>query len=180
MGPILFSVCIPPLLLNPFGCLVDLHLHIGIMSVPGLNGGYRVSHAAGTVFKWHLIWSKGTKDGNSYRAPTLPWLRSIDGLNMHDASYEFVMVGGTTTAQILLGSANNIGKYMLSSSLIQFWHTCEGGQSFLIKLWPTAEFWSLHRWFLGMHCVCQSQVIIIYMKYISYPLTQYILSLYPS
>jgi len=52
MGPILFSVHIPPPLLNPFGCLVDiggewmtpglvdLHLHVGVMSVPGFNGGY--------------------------------------------------------------------------------------------------------------------------------------------
>jgi imidazolonepropionase-like amidohydrolase len=59
---------------------------------------------------------------NSYKAPILPWLRSIDGLNTHDAAYELAVAGGVTTAQILPGSADNIG-----------------GQSFVIKLRPTAE-----------------------------------------
>jgi len=51
-GPISFSVHIPPLLLNPFGHLVDvggewmtpglvdLHLHVGVMSAPSFNSGY--------------------------------------------------------------------------------------------------------------------------------------------
>ena len=52
----------------------------------------------------------GASDGNSRKAPILPWLRSIDGLNTHDASYELAMAGGVTTAQILPGSANNIGE----------------------------------------------------------------------
>jgi len=131
---------IPPLLLNPFEGfgrdkrilvvdvrgkwvtpgLVDLDLHIGIMSAPGLNSGYQVFCATGTVFKQCLIQSKGSKDGNLHKAPILPWLRSIDGLNMHDTSHELAMAGGMTTMQILLGSANNIGKYILSSSLIWF------------------------------------------------------------
>lgn len=64
----------------------------------------------------------GASDGNSRKNPILPWLRSIDGLNTHDASYELAMSGGVTTAQILPGSANNIG-----------------GQAFVIKLRPTAE-----------------------------------------
>ncbi|KAG1827623.1 uncharacterized protein BJ212DRAFT_1494927 [Suillus subaureus] len=81
--------------------IVDLHSHIGVGSAPQLNG-------AG--------------DTNSRKAPILPWLRSIDGLNTHDASYELAMAGGVTTAQILPGSANNIG-----------------GQAFIIKLRPTAE-----------------------------------------
>ena len=51
----------------------------------------------------------GAQDTNSVKAPILPWLRSIDGLNTHDASYELAMAGGVTTAQILPGSANNIG-----------------------------------------------------------------------
>jgi len=134
MGLMSFLVHIPALLLNLFGCLVDvrgkwvttglvdLHLHIGIMSVPGLNSGYQVSGATGAIFTWRLIWSKGAEDGNSYKPPTLPWLKSIDGLNMHDMSYESAMAGGTTTMQVLLGSTNNLGKYMLFSSLIQFWH----------------------------------------------------------
>ncbi|TFK32813.1 hypothetical protein BDQ12DRAFT_691931 [Crucibulum laeve] len=81
--------------------LVDLHSHIGVNSAPSM---------------------KGASDGNSRKAPILPWLRSIDGLNTHDDSYELAMAGGVTTAQILPGSANNIG-----------------GQSFVIKLRPTSD-----------------------------------------
>ncbi|KAG1725689.1 uncharacterized protein EDB91DRAFT_1254630 [Suillus paluster] len=81
--------------------IVDLHSHIGVGSAPELNGA---------------------ADTNSFKAPILPWLRSIDGLNTHDASYELAMAGGVTTAQILPGSANNIG-----------------GQAFIMKLRPTAE-----------------------------------------
>ncbi|KAG1827620.1 uncharacterized protein BJ212DRAFT_1256353 [Suillus subaureus] len=81
--------------------IVDLHSHIGVGSAPELDGA---------------------DDTNSYKAPILPWLRSIDGLNTHDASYELAMAGGVTTAQILPGSADNIG-----------------GQAFIMKLRPTAE-----------------------------------------
>ena len=48
-------------------------------------------------------------DTNSHKAPILPWLRSIDGLNTHDASYKLAIAGGVTTVQVLPGSANNIG-----------------------------------------------------------------------
>ena len=51
----------------------------------------------------------GSDDTNSVKAPILPWLRSLDGLNTHDDSYELARSGGVTTAQILPGSANNIG-----------------------------------------------------------------------
>ncbi|KAH7922182.1 hypothetical protein BV22DRAFT_1114028 [Leucogyrophana mollusca] len=81
--------------------IVDLHSHIGVGSSPELNGA---------------------DDTNSLKAPILPWLRSIDGLNTHDASYELARSGGVTTAQILPGSANNIG-----------------GQAFVIKLRDTQE-----------------------------------------
>ncbi|KAG1832110.1 hypothetical protein EV424DRAFT_1313531 [Suillus variegatus] len=81
--------------------IVDLHSHIGVGSAPELDG---------------------TDDTNSYKAPILPWLRSIDALNTHDASYELAMAGGVTTAQILPGSADNIG-----------------GQAFIMKLRPTAD-----------------------------------------
>ncbi|PPR01451.1 hypothetical protein CVT26_015084 [Gymnopilus dilepis] len=81
--------------------LVDLHSHIGVNSAPHLSGAM---------------------DGNSHKAPILPWLRSIDGLNTHDDSYQIATAGGVTTAQILPGSANNIG-----------------GQAFVIKLRSTAE-----------------------------------------
>ncbi|KAJ6512303.1 hypothetical protein DFH09DRAFT_1197532 [Mycena vulgaris] len=81
--------------------IVDAHSHLGVYSAPALNGA---------------------SDGNSVKAPILPWLRSIDGLNTHDDAYALAIAGGVTTAQILPGSANNIG-----------------GQAFLIKLRPTVE-----------------------------------------
>ncbi|KAF9014304.1 hypothetical protein BDQ17DRAFT_1386733 [Cyathus striatus] len=81
--------------------IVDLHSHLGVSSAP------------------HL---RGAADGNSHAAPILPWLRSIDGLNTHDESYPLVVAGGVTTAQVLPGSANNIG-----------------GQAYLIKLRHTEE-----------------------------------------
>ncbi|KAI6132248.1 hypothetical protein EDD16DRAFT_1775935 [Pisolithus croceorrhizus] len=81
--------------------LVDLHSHLGVDSAPRL---------------------KGARDTNSYKAPILPWLRSLDGLNTHDEAYELARSGGVTTAQILPGSANDIG-----------------GQAFVIKLRQTKE-----------------------------------------
>ncbi|KAJ8473695.1 hypothetical protein ONZ45_g16206 [Pleurotus djamor] len=81
--------------------LVDLHSHIGVGSLPKM---------------------KGSADTNSHQAPILPFLRSIDGLNTHDLSYELTVAGGVTTAQVLPGSANNIG-----------------GQAYVIKLRKTKE-----------------------------------------
>ncbi|KAJ7268559.1 hypothetical protein C8J57DRAFT_1325544 [Mycena rebaudengoi] len=81
--------------------LVDAHSHLGVHPAPGLAG---------------------SADGNSHKAPILPWLRSIDGLNTHDDAYALARAGGVTTAQILPGSANNIG-----------------GQAFLIKTRQTPE-----------------------------------------
>ncbi|KAF5376851.1 hypothetical protein D9757_008881 [Collybiopsis confluens] len=81
--------------------LVDLHSHLGVNSIPSLTG---------------------SKDGNSRHQPINPFLRSVDGLNTHDESYALSISGGVTIAQVLPGSANNIG-----------------GQAVLIKLRPTAE-----------------------------------------
>ncbi|KAG6872404.1 hypothetical protein C0995_009994 [Termitomyces sp. Mi166 len=81
--------------------IVDLHSHIGVSSAPLLQG---------------------STDSNSKKGLILPWLRSIDSLNTHDESYVLAVAGGVTTAQVLPGSANNIG-----------------GQSFLIKLRSTEE-----------------------------------------
>ncbi|KAF5364694.1 hypothetical protein D9758_005624 [Tetrapyrgos nigripes] len=80
--------------------LVDLHSHIGVYALPALSGA---------------------NDGNSIHQPINPFLRSVDGINTHDASYELTTAGGVTAVQVLPGSANNIG-----------------GQAFLIKLRPTA------------------------------------------
>ncbi|KAL5494800.1 hypothetical protein ACEPAI_262 [Sanghuangporus weigelae] len=81
--------------------IVDVHSHIAVESAPELSGA---------------------DDGNSIKGPTQPWLRSLDGLNTHDASYELAIAGGLTTSLILPGSANAIG-----------------GQAFAIKLRPTSE-----------------------------------------
>ena len=59
----------------------------------------------------------GAKDGNSYNGPILLWLRSLDGLNTHDDSYPLSFAGGVTTALILPGSANAIGKFPIVALL---------------------------------------------------------------
>ncbi|KDR83960.1 hypothetical protein GALMADRAFT_236481 [Galerina marginata CBS 339.88] len=68
--------------------LVDLHTHLGVLSVPILAGAV---------------------DFNSAKGPVLPWLRSIDGMNTHDEGYELAMAGGVTSVQVLPGSSNAIG-----------------------------------------------------------------------
>ena len=78
-----------------------MHSHLGVDSVPGL---------------------KGSDDVNSHKGLTLPWLRSLDGLNTHDEAYPLSISGGVTTANVLPGSADAIG-----------------GQAFTIKLRPTLE-----------------------------------------
>lgn len=80
---------------------MDIHSHLGVDSSPELDG---------------------SDDGNSFKGITQPWLRSIDGLNTHDAAYELSRSGGVTTALVLPGSSNNIG-----------------GQAFVIKLRETAQ-----------------------------------------
>ncbi|KIJ15978.1 hypothetical protein PAXINDRAFT_99322 [Paxillus involutus ATCC 200175] len=81
--------------------IVDVHSHIAVASSPSLDGA---------------------NDANSLKGLTLPWLRSLDGLNTHDASYVHSIAGGVTTSLILPGSADAIG-----------------GQAFAIKLRPTSE-----------------------------------------
>ena len=84
---------------------MDIHSHLGVMSVPQLDGA---------------------NDVNSGKGPILPWLRAVDALNTHDAGeapvyvlgtttlipllgYENAIAGGLTTALILPGSGNAIG-----------------------------------------------------------------------
>ncbi len=74
---------------------------MGVFSLPILDGAY---------------------DGDSIKGDMQPWLRSLDGLNTHDESYEAVVAGGVTTGVILPGSANGIG-----------------GQAFVMKYRHTAE-----------------------------------------
>lgn len=53
---------------------------------------------------------EGALDVNSFHGPIVSWLRSVDGINTHDAAYELAAAGGVTTSLILPGSANAIGK----------------------------------------------------------------------
>lgn len=73
--------------------IVDMHSHLGVDSVPAL---------------------KGSDDTNSRKGIVQPWLRSLDGLNTHDDAYHLSISGGVTTANVLPGSANAIGMYILS------------------------------------------------------------------
>lgn len=81
--------------------IIDVHSHMGSSSAPALEGAM---------------------DDNSLKGNTQPWLRIIDAVNTHDASYELTAAGGVTTALILPGSADAIG-----------------GQAIVIKLRPTSE-----------------------------------------
>ena len=49
----------------------------------------------------------------------LKWLRALDGLNTHDDSYRLSVSGGVTTALILPGSANAIGKLRLEVTKVK-------------------------------------------------------------
>jgi hypothetical protein len=84
--------------------LVDAHSHLGVSAAPNLSGARTWISQSFVVTA-----SAGSNDGNSQKAPILPWLRAVDGLNTHDDAYRLAVAGGVTTAQILPGSANNIG-----------------------------------------------------------------------
>ncbi|KAH9176445.1 carbohydrate esterase family 9 protein [Lactarius sanguifluus] len=99
--------------------IVDAHSHLGVLAAPSLSGA---------------------NDGNSHNGPILPWLRSLDGLNTHDESYPLSIAGGVTTALILPGSANAIGKLLIVAGYRYDDLTAHaGGQAFTIKLRKTAE-----------------------------------------
>ena len=69
---------------------VDLHSHVGVVSAPVTAGALEL---------------------DSPNGPILPWLRSIDALNTHDASFAHAIAGGVTTVQVLPDSGHNaIGK----------------------------------------------------------------------
>lgn len=69
--------------------IVDMHSHLGDFSSPTLNGAV---------------------DDNSHAGITLPWMRSVDGINTHDDSYVLSVSGGVTTSLILPGSGDAIGE----------------------------------------------------------------------
>lgn len=98
--------------------IVDAHSHLGVLSAPFLSGA---------------------TDVNSFKGPIVPWLRSLDGLNIHDESYPLSIAGGVTTALILPGSANAIGKLPLPTGHHGDLTAYAGGQAYTIKLRQTAE-----------------------------------------
>ena len=55
----------------------------------------------------------GATDYNSEKGLILPHLRALDGLNTHDDAYEGTVAGGVTTALVLPGSGNGIGRRVL-------------------------------------------------------------------
>lgn len=95
-----------------------MHSHLGVGSAPNLQGA---------------------DDTNSLKGLVLPWLRSLDGLNTHDDSYQLSIAGGLTTANILPGSADAIGMFGISRPQCWLNDVCPGGQAFTIKLRPTSE-----------------------------------------
>jgi hypothetical protein len=50
----------------------------------------------------HLHVLLGAFDVNSQHGPVLPYLRSIDGLNTHDAAFELAIAGGVTSVQVFI------------------------------------------------------------------------------
>ena len=82
---------------------------------------------------------EGADDGNSYHGPIVSWLRSIDGINTHDAAYELAVAGGVTTSLILPGSANAIGKYPFNLSRPAPLNSLTGGEAYVIKPRQTKE-----------------------------------------
>lgn len=71
-----------------------MHSHLGVDSVPELDGA---------------------ADTNSMKGITQPWLRSIDALNTHDEAYRLSISGGVTTANILPGMLSFVS-YMINFS----------------------------------------------------------------
>lgn len=54
--------------------IIDVHSHLGDEPSPAL---------------------RGAEDGNSYKGPVLPWLRSLDAINTHDEGMHVSLFGET-------------------------------------------------------------------------------------
>ncbi|KAK0206400.1 carbohydrate esterase family 9 protein [Desarmillaria ectypa] len=67
--------------------LIDLHSHLGVMSIP---------------------LTEGASDANSKKGPIVPWLRSIDALNTHDDGFKLAVAGGVTSVKVIPGNMNAI------------------------------------------------------------------------
>jgi len=98
--------------------IVDLHSHMGVGSSPLLEGA---------------------EDVNSHHGPIVSWLRSIDGINTHDAAYELAAAGGVTASLILPGSANAIGQCLTNLSRPVPLNSFVGGEAYVIKPRQTKE-----------------------------------------
>lgn len=86
---------------------VDLHSNLGVLSSPMTTGLF-------FIYFWlpDRLRNLGANDLTSKHGPVLPWLRSIDGFDTHDDSFELAIAGGVTSALILPGSANAIGNFI--------------------------------------------------------------------
>ena len=68
--------------------LIDTHSHMGVYPMPS---------------------AAAHRDGNEMTAPATAAVRAIDSVWAHDPAFERALAGGTTTVQVLPGSANLIG-----------------------------------------------------------------------
>ena len=82
---------------------------------------------------------EGAQDLNSLHGPVVSWLRSIDAINTHDASYELAAAGGVTTSLILPGSDNTIGRCHSTSHNHVTLNSFVGGEAYVIKPRRTKE-----------------------------------------
>src|SRR6266478_3064212 len=65
------------------------------------TGTYRYVGCRGETIFSRFNLSLGAESTNSRNGPIIPWLRSIDGFNTHDDSFELSISGGVTSAQVL-------------------------------------------------------------------------------
>ena len=87
-----------------------------------------------TLYGPNDIFTSGAVDFDSTKGPILPWLRAIDSLNTHDEGYRLAVAGGVTTVQVLPGSSNPIGLWVLLTMRRDFEVGFAGGQAFMVKL----------------------------------------------
>jgi hypothetical protein len=80
--------------------------HMGVDPAPGLYGDESTNSLKGK-----LVLNNGKiVNVDTWIAPIQPWLRSVDGINIHDLAFNNSIAGGITTALVLPGSAGNIGE----------------------------------------------------------------------
>ncbi|MSP26183.1 MAG: amidohydrolase [Myxococcales bacterium] len=84
--------------------LIDTHSHMGVFPMPA---------------------AAAHRDGNEMTASTTAAVRAIDAVWAHDPAFQRALAGGTTTVQVLPGSANLIGGRATTLKLVPS-NTAEG------------------------------------------------------